>query len=179
MNHIAPLLTLDCVALDEDIPTRKRAFEAIGLIVEKCAGISHQAAFDALIARERLGSTCLGGGIAIPHGRIEDLDQIVLSILRTKEPITWDTPDNRKARLFFGVMIPKNDPDKYLDVLADIAALLKNKEAKEFLLNAETPLEVCQYIGNWQAPKEEPQAAGAEDYPEEESSSADSEKSDQ
>ncbi len=155
MNHIAPLLTLDCVQLDADIPTRKRAFEAISLIVEKCAGISHQAAFDALIARERLGSTCLGGGIAIPHGRIEDLDQIVLAILRTKESVTFDTPDNRKARLFFGVMIPKNDPEKYLDVLADIAALLKNRESKEYLLNAETPLEVCQFIGNWQPPQED------------------------
>lgn len=168
MNHIAPLLTLDSVLLDEDIPSRKRAFETIGLMVEKCAGISHQAAFDALIARERLGSTCLGGGIAIPHGRIDGLNEIVLAILRTKESITWDTPDNRKARLFFGVMIPKNDPDKYLDVLSDIAVLLKNKEAKDFLLTAKTPLEVCQFIGNWQAPQKEPQAAGEEDYPSEE-----------
>ncbi len=168
MNHIAPLLTLDCVLLDEDIPTRKRAFETIGLIVEKCAGISHQAAFDALIARERLGSTCLGAGVAIPHGRIEGLDEIVLAILRTKESITWDTPDNRKARLFFGVMIPKNDPDKYLAVLADIAALLKDKEAKDVLLHAASPMDVCQFIGKWQAPVEEPQAAGEEDYPKEE-----------
>lgn len=179
MNHIAPLLTLDCVALDEDLPTRKRAFEAIGLIVEKCAGVSHQAVFDSLIARERLGSTCLGGGIAIPHGRIEGLDQIVLAVLRTKESITWDTPDNRKARLFFGVVIPKNDPDKYLDVLADIAALLKNKQAKEFLLNARTPLELCQYIGNWQAPEDEPQAADAQDYPKEETSDNDAKNSEQ
>lgn len=168
MNHITPLLTLDCVALDEDIPTRKRAFEAIGLIVEKCAGISHQAAFDALIARERLGSTCLGGGVAIPHGRIEGLKELVLAILRTKESVTFDTPDNRKARLFFGVMIPKDDPDQYLDVLSDIAALLKDQDAKKFLLNAKTPLEVCQFIGQWQAPVGEPQAAGEEDYPKEE-----------
>lgn len=155
MNHIAPLLTLDCVSLDEDLPTRKRAFEAIGLIVEKCAGISHQAVFNALIARERLGSTCLGGGVAVPHGRVDDLDEIVLAVLRTKEPVAFDTPDNRKARLMFALMIPKKDPDKYLDVLADISALLRDRHAKDFLLSAASPLEVCTFIGGWM-PTEDP-----------------------
>lgn len=152
MNHIASLLTLESVIIDRDIPTRKRAFEEVALILEKSAGISHQAIFDAFIAREKLGSTCLGGGVAIPHGRIEDLDEIALAILRTNDPVTFDTPDNRRARLFFAVAIPQNDPDRYLDVLSDIATLLKDRDAKDALLNAATPLEICQFIGSWQAP---------------------------
>lgn len=163
MNHIAPLLTLDAVSLDEDIPTRKRAFEAIAMLAEKRAGIGHQAVFDALIARERLGCTCLGGGVAIPHGRVENLHQIVLVILRTKVSVAFDTPDNRRARIFFGVLIPKEDTEKYLDILADIASLLKNKDSKEFLFNAQTPLEVCQYVGAWEPPQELlPEAADEE-----------------
>ncbi len=167
MNHIASLLTLDCIELDSDITSRKRAFEQISLIVEHCAGISHQVVFDALNARERLGSTCLGGGVAIPHGRVEGLDTLALAVLRTKESVAFDTPDNRRARLFFAVMIPKDDPDKYLDVLSEISELLKDKETKLKLLSLETPLEICQFIGSWTPPVPEPQAASEEDYPKE------------
>lgn len=167
MNHIAPLLKLEAVSLDRDIPTRKRAFEELSLIIEQCAGVSHRDVFNALIAREKLGCTCLGGGVAIPHGRIEGLDEIVLAILRTNEPVAFDTPDNRRARLFFCVMIPKGDADKYLDVLSDIAALLKTRVSKEALLKAETPLELCEYVSHWVPPG--PEAAGEEDYPTEDS----------
>ena len=110
MNHIASLLTLDCIELDSDITSRKRAFEQISLIVEHCAGISHQVVFDALNARERLGSTCLGGGVAIPHGRIEGLDALALAVLRTKESIAFDTPIRysscREAKTNFRYTLP-------------------------------------------------------------------------
>ena len=74
---------------------------------------------------------------------------------------------SRRARLFFAVMIPKDDPDKYLDVLSEISELLKDREVKQKLLSLETPLEFCQFIGSWTPPVPEPQAASEEDYPKE------------
>ncbi len=152
MNHISPLLTIDSIALDRDITSRKRAFEALSLIVEHCAGVSHQAAFDAFNARERLGSTCMGGGVAIPHGRIKGLDGLVAAVLRTREPVVFDTPDGRRARLFFAVLIPEGDPDRYLEVLSDISELLKDRSAKEKLLSVATPLEFCEFVQSWTPP---------------------------
>lgn len=163
MNHIAPLLTLDSVELESDITSRKRAFEEIARIVEHCAGVSHQAAFDALNARERLGSTCLGGGVAIPHGRVKGLDELVIAVLRTKESIAFDTPDNRRARLFFSVLIPEGDPEKYLVVLSEISELLKNRSTKQKLLTLPTPREFCEFVGSWEPPSEND--VSEEDYP--------------
>lgn len=111
MNPVASLLTIDGIALNVDAPSRKRAFEELAHLFEKNAGIPHREAFDALNARERLGCTALGGGVAIPHGRVQDLDKIVVAILRTKTPVVFDTPDNRRARLFFGILIPANDEE--------------------------------------------------------------------
>lgn len=168
MNHIADLLTLECIELDADIPTRKRAFEELSLILEKRAGVGHQEVFSALLARERLGCTCLGAGVAIPHGRIAGLTNISLAVLRTRQAVTFDTPDNRKARLFFCIIIPEEGGDNYLDVLADVAALLKDREAKSALLEAPNAMAVCQFIASWKAPEAEPEAAGEEDYPKDE-----------
>ncbi len=159
MNHIAPLLTLDCIELDSDITSRKRAFEEISHIFEHCAGVSHQTAFDALNARERLGSTCLGAGVAIPHGRIKGLDGLVIAILRTRESIAFDTPDNRRARLFFSVLIPESDPEQYLVVLSEISELLKDRAVKQQLLTLATPRELCEFISAWQPPEAESAAA--------------------
>ena len=68
MNLLAPLLTLETVRLNLDVVSRKRLYEEAGLVFETSAGLSHTEAFDALFAREKLGSTCLGSGCALPHG---------------------------------------------------------------------------------------------------------------
>ena len=160
MNPVASLLTIDGIALNVDAPSRKRAFEELAHLFEKNAGIPHREAFDALNARERLGCTALGGGVAIPHGRVQDLDKIVVAILRTKTPVVFDTPDNRRARLFFGILIPANDEEHYLPVLATVAALLKDREIKEKLLDETDPVAICQIISDfvpqeWPADSEE------------------------
>lgn len=160
MNPVASLLTIDGIALNVDAPSRKRAFEELAHLFEKNAGIPHREAFDALNARERLGCTALGGGVAIPHGRIQGLDKIVVAILRTKTPVVFDTPDNRRARLFFGILIPANDEEHYLPVLSTVAALLKDRDVKDKLLNETEPVAICQTISDfvpqeWLADSEE------------------------
>lgn len=153
MNTIASLLTLDSVALDLDLSSRKRVFEEAALLLEKNIGISHQAVFDALNARERLGSTCIGGSVAIPHGRIDGIEEMSVAILRTRTSIEMGSIDNRMARLFFVIAIPQDDAEKYLDVLRQIATMLQDRSFKDQLLNAQTSMEMCQLIGGWNPPE--------------------------
>lgn len=153
MNTVASLLTLDSVALDLDLSSRKRVFEEAALLLEKNVGISHQAVFDALNARERLGSTCVGGSVAIPHGRIEGIDEMAVAILRTRSTVEMGSIDNRMARLFFVIAIPQNDAEKYLDVLRQVATMLQDRDFKDGLLAAKTPMEMCQLIGGWNPPE--------------------------
>ena len=146
MNPVASLLTIDGIALNVDAPSRKRAFEELAHLFEKNAGIPHREAYDDLVA--------------IPHGRIQGLDKIVVAILRTKTPVVFDTPDNRRARLFFGILIPANDEEHYLPVLSTVAALLKDRDIKDKLLNETEPVAICQTISDfvpqeWPADSEE------------------------
>ncbi|MGA1301762.1 MAG: PTS sugar transporter subunit IIA, partial [Burkholderiaceae bacterium] len=77
MNRICKLLAVDNIQLDVDASSKKRVFEQAGLLFEEHQGIARSKVFDSLFARERLGSTGLGDGIAIPHGRIKGLEDAV------------------------------------------------------------------------------------------------------
>ena len=117
MNLLAPLLTLETVRLNLDVVSRKRLYEEAGLVFETSAGLSHTEAFDALFAREKLGSTCLGSGCALPHGRVEGITEPAAVFLRTAAPLSLDAPDGRPVQLFLCLLIPENDDGMYLKIL--------------------------------------------------------------
>lgn len=154
MNLIAPLITLETVRLNLDVVSRKRLYEEAGLVFESSAGISHTAAFDALIARERLGSTCVGGGCAIPHGRLAEVPEPTVVFLRSKEPLQLDAPDGRPVQLFFCLLIPNDDNDQFLKLLRETAAIFSDKTMRQALLAAESEVEVCELFHGWKAPED-------------------------
>ena len=100
MNLIAPLLTLETIRLNLNVVSRKRLYEEAGLVFESSVGISHTDAFDALFAREKLGSTCVGSGCAIPHGRVSGITEPAAVFLRATTPLSLDAPDGRPVQLF-------------------------------------------------------------------------------
>ena len=152
MNTLAPLLTLDSVKIGCDAVSRKRLFEEAALIFERTCGVAHQDSFDALFNREKIGSTCVGHGCAIPHGRIEGLEEPALAILRTLEPIKLDAPDNEPVSLFFCLLIPENDTENYLNVLREIALCLKDDAFRERLMRANSEVAICEIIHSWENP---------------------------
>ena len=93
MNLIAKLLAESNVIIDLDVSSKKRVFEQVGLLFENNNNIARSDVFDSLFAREKLGSTGLGQGIAIPHGRIKGLKEAVGAVVRTRQPIPFDAPD--------------------------------------------------------------------------------------
>lgn len=152
MNLLAPLLTLETVRLNLDVSSRKRLYEEAGLVFESSAGISHTEAFEALFARERLGSTCVGAGCALPHGRIAGITEPALVFLRTVVPLQLDALDGRPVRLFLCLLIPENDDGQYLRILRETAAAFADKPLRTALLNAQTEVEICELIHNWTPP---------------------------
>src|SRR5260221_13307616 len=92
MNLIAKLLSPSNILLDLDVTSKKRMFEQAGLIFENNQGVARSLVFDSLFARERLGSTGLGQGVAIPHGRIKGLKEAVGAFVRLAQPVPFARP---------------------------------------------------------------------------------------
>lgn len=151
-NLLAPLLTLETVRLGLDVASRKRLYEEAGLMFESSAGVPHTEAFDALFAREKLGSTCLGAACAIPHGRVSGIDKPCAVFLRTAAPLALDAPDGRAVQLFLCILIPDSDSDDYLKILRETAAFFSERANRTALLAAQSEVEVCECIHNWQVP---------------------------
>src|SRR5882757_1804078 len=99
MTNLAKLLSKNNVVLDLEVSSKKRAFEQAGLIFENNCGIARSTVSDNLFARERLGSTGLGHGVAVPHGRIKGLKNPLAAVLRVREPIAFDAPDDEPVSL--------------------------------------------------------------------------------
>ncbi len=151
MNHLAKLLNPhENILLDLDVASMKRLLEEAAKVLSSVAGVPAQNLFDALFAREKLGATGLGGGVAIPHARVQGAIEPCLCFIRTHESIPCEGPKQKEARIFFIVAIPENTPETYLDILADVAGLLSTPNAIDALLNAADAAEVATQIQAWE-----------------------------
>jgi nitrogen PTS system EIIA component len=97
---------------------------------------------EVLLERERLGSTGIGDGIAIPHGKLKDLDQLALSFGRSTAGVDFESMDGKPAHLFFLLVAPENCAGIHLRALAKIARLLKNSAIRKRLGGVATPDEI-------------------------------------
>jgi len=150
MNLISKLLPLSNVILELDASSKKRVFEQVGLLFENNHHIARSQVFDSLFAREKLGSTGLGQGIAIPHGRIKGLKEAVGALVRMKQPIPFDAPDGQPVSLIFVLLVPDRATDLHLQILSELAQMFSDKPFRERLLSGSTPSAVHQLISEWQ-----------------------------
>jgi PTS system nitrogen regulatory IIA component len=138
MTRLTQLLPLSHVRVGLEITSKKRAFEEAGLLFEELYGLSRASIADSLFARERLGSTGLGHAVAIPHGRIKGLKNPLLAVFLLHEPIGFDAPDELPVKLMFFLLVPEASTQRHLEILANIAGLLQQKEARESLFASES-----------------------------------------
>jgi nitrogen PTS system EIIA component len=150
MNSLAAILPLSQVLVNLDISSKKRAFEEAGLLFEKCHQLHRATVSESLLARERLGSTGLGHGVAIPHGRIKGLKQAHAAVFQLQSPIGFDSPDAQGVRLLIFLLVPESATQKHLDILSVIAELLSNVELREQLKCCTEAATLHQTIANWQ-----------------------------
>ena len=138
MSLISQLLTPENIVLDLDASSKKRVFEHAGLLFENHQGIASSAVFDSLFAREKLGSTGLGRGIAIPHGRIKDLQQASGAFLRLATPVPFDSPDGEPVSLLFVLLVPEQATEQHLQILSELAERFSEPACRDALRTADS-----------------------------------------
>jgi nitrogen PTS system EIIA component len=150
MNLVAKLLPPSNILLDLDVTSKKRMFEQAGLLFENNQGVARSLVFDSLFARERLGSTGLGQGLAIPHGRIKGLKEAVGAFVRLAQPVPFDAPDGKPVSLVFLLLVPEQATEQHLRVLSELAQMLSDRELREKLSTATDAGTLHQHITAWQ-----------------------------
>lgn len=142
MNHLTTLLAAPQILLDLEAGSKKRVFEQAGILFERQLGIARSMVFDSLFAREKLGSTGLGQGIAIPHGRIKGLKQAAGAFIRLATPVPFDSPDGRPVSLLFVLLVPEQATEEHLQILSELAQRFAERPFRESLLGAADPAAV-------------------------------------
>jgi len=150
MNLIAKLLPPSNILLDLDVTSKKRMFEQAGLLFENNQGVARSLVFDSLFARERLGSTGLGQGVAIPHGRIKGLKEAVGAFVRLAQPVPFDAPDGKPVSLVFLLLVPEHATEQHLRVLSELAQMLSDRELRSTLSSDPDASTIHQHITAWQ-----------------------------
>ncbi|MBK9115714.1 MAG: PTS sugar transporter subunit IIA [Betaproteobacteria bacterium] len=133
MNQIADLLSASNIALDVEAPTKARLFEVAGSLFASGAALDGAAVAGSLAAREKLGSTGLGQGVAIPHGRIKGLKVARGAFLRLKQPVPFDAPDGKPVSQVFVLLVPEQATDLHLQLLSELAQMFSEREFREKL----------------------------------------------
>jgi PTS system nitrogen regulatory IIA component len=153
MNALTNLFTPDCIALDNPAKNRADAFAAAGELFANRVGIEASAVVGFLNAREDLGSTALGAGVAIPHGRVKGLKQPSAAMMRLKEPIDFAAPDGEPVSTLIFLLVPEKATQQHLEILSSIAQLLSDADARKLLSSLSDPEAVCKLLQEWGSPK--------------------------
>jgi nitrogen PTS system EIIA component len=151
MNRLAAILPASQVLVGMDATSKKRAFEEAGLLFENLHGLSRALVTDSLFARERLGSTGLGHGVAIPHGRIKGLKAPMAAVFRLAQPIGFDAPDEQAVGLLIFLLVPEAATQKHLEILSEIAELLSDATLREKIKSADEAAQLHTLIAQWQS----------------------------
>jgi PTS system nitrogen regulatory IIA component len=150
MSLVAKILMASHVSLDLQASSKKRLFEQAGLLFENLDGIARSLVFDSLFARERLGSTGLGQGVAIPHGRIKGLKEAIGAFVRLAQPVPFDAPDGAPVSLVFVLLVPEKATEKHLQILSELAQMFSDKALREAMSHATDAAALHGLIASWQ-----------------------------
>ena len=151
MNRLASILSPSQVLAQVDVTSKKRAFEEAGLLFENLHGLSRALVTDSLFSRERLGSTGLGHGVAIPHGRIKGLKAPMSAVFQLAHPIGFDAPDDQPVSLMIFLLVPEAATQKHLEILSEIAEMLSDADLREKLTMSTDGASLFALLSAWQS----------------------------
>ncbi len=151
MNRLSSILPVTHVLVGVEATSKKRAFEEAGFLFEQLHNLNRAMVTDSLFARERLGSTGLGHGVAIPHGRIKGLKSPMAAVFQLAQPIGFDAPDEQLVNLLIFLLVPEAATQKHLEILSEIAELLSDATLREQLKTTNDSTVVHGLIQSWQS----------------------------
>jgi len=135
---IGELLAGDGVVLRSGASSKRQALHAVALAAGQALGLSEVRIMEALLQREALGSTGLGSGVAVPHARLDGLEQVTGVFVRLETPVAWGAVDDRPVDLLFALFAPPRDGADHLRALAAVSRALRSTEMREHLRKART-----------------------------------------
>ena len=150
MNLLTNLLSLANVALDVEAHDKRGALEHVACVFESNQGLSASRILDSLLAREDLGSTGLGKGVAIPHGRLRGLKRALAAIVRVKDPIEFDSPDGQPVRVLVVLLVPEQAAQQHLNILSELAQMLSEPSMREQLQTIAQPAALLATVAAWE-----------------------------
>jgi nitrogen PTS system EIIA component len=141
--NIADILTPDCVFPEMECHSKKDALDTLAkTIADSDNSTSQTEVFDCLIARERLGSTGLGNGVAIPHGRLKLGKKTIAAFIQLDKGIEYDAVDKLPVDLLFALIVPEDSTDEHLQTLAKLAEKFSDTETLNKLRQSSTSTEM-------------------------------------
>lgn len=136
VQPLAELLTPARVAWHLEVASKKRLLEAMAELLAADSGLPAKSIFQILTERERLGSTAIGEGVALPHGRLAELEQPLGACASLAAPVDFDAPDGRPVDLVFALLVPEAATQAHLDILARLARCFHDDTWREALRRA-------------------------------------------
>ena len=131
------LLSTSRIRFNVSAPSKKRMLEELaGLLSHNRSDLHRDTVFQVLNERERLGSTGIGGGIALPHGRLNGLTEPLAAVIRLRQALDFDSVDDKPIQLIVGLLVPANATEQHLNILASLAETFNNREQREAILRS-------------------------------------------
>lgn len=149
MNLISRILPTANILVACEASDKAGVFQQAGGLFEASHSLSRKVVCDALMQREKLGSTGLGQGIAIPHGRIRGLKEAVGAFVRLVSPIAFDAPDNKPVELIFIMLVPEQANESHLQLLSELAQMFSDRVFRESLAEASDATSVAALFAGW------------------------------
>lgn len=148
---LVQLISKDSVVCNAGVSSKKRALEFLSELLAKESAVADSfAIFQHLTEREKLGSTSLGHGVAIPHARTSGSDRAIGAFIKLERGIDFDSPDNKPTDLLFALMVPEHYTDEHLEILSDLARCFSEEAICNNLRLANTSQELYDILTGWQ-----------------------------
>lgn len=147
---ITDLITRERIVCNSEVTSKKRVIEVLSeLLVKGQADLTARPVFDSLIGRERLGSTGLGYGVALPHGRFSQSRQAIGAFVKLRQGVDFDAIDRQPVDLAFGLLVPDHYTDEHLKILAYLAEMFSDRVFCQRLRDADSDLTLFERLRDW------------------------------
>lgn len=143
---ISALLSPQSIFLETEITSKKKLLELIANVAADRSQLPEATIYNNLLNRERLGSTGLGQGFAVPHARMNDLDKTIGFFFRLKEAVNFEAPDNQPVDLVFTIIIPEEATEEHLLILSTLARIFSQPEVCDAIRKAGSREEIAAII---------------------------------
>ena len=147
--NLSTILDQDRIVIDSKVSSKKRLLEGVTALLTRGTTLNTAHVFQILTERERLGSTGIGEGVAIPHGRIDGLDKPVAAFISLRDPINFDAQDQQAVNLVFGLLVPEEATSQHLAILAKLAGMFRDEALRRSLVAMNDVNEVYNRLIHW------------------------------